>query len=166
MVSYAWSYITNLIKKEHEVVILNPYVERAEHIFKLQGNIPIVKNANYMVENYFEEHKTDRVHVATEASLKLVMRQYCIKNKIPYKTSYHTRLADYEWVLYGVPRVFNWLYVRWFHKFSRKVLVTTKGIAKQLALSNSTDWEQVWTLSSLTHRDEIRLSTNKRRLLQ
>ena len=68
------------------------------------------------------------------------MRQYCRKNKIPYNTSYHTRLADYGWVLYGVPRVFTWLYIRWFHKCSRKVLVTTKSIAKQLALNNSIVW--------------------------
>lgn len=139
-VTYTWSYITNLIKKEHEVLILNPYVEGAEHIFKLQGNIPIVKNANYIVEKYFEQYKPDRVHIATEASLGLAMRQYCRRNNIPYNTSYHTRLADYGWVLYGVPRVFTWLYIRWFHKCSRKVLVTTKSIAKQLALNNSTVW--------------------------
>ncbi len=139
-VTYTWSYITDLIKREHDVFVLNPYIDDSEHIFKIQGNIPIVKNAQNIVEKYFEEYQPDRVHIATEASLGLAMRQYCRKNNIPYNTSYHTRLADYGWVLYGVPRVLTWLYIRWFHKCSRKVLVTTKSIAKQLALNNSIVW--------------------------
>lgn len=140
-VTYTWSYITNLIRKEHDVFILNPYVEGAEHLpLKLQGNIPILKNASYIVEKYFNKLKPDRVHIATEGSLGLAMRQYCRKNKMNYNTSYHTRLADYGWILYGVPAFLTWLYVRWFHKCSGKVLVTTKSIAKQVGLNNCIVW--------------------------
>ncbi len=139
-VAYTWSYIINLIKKEHEVFVLNPYVEGSEPIFKIQGSIPIIKNANHIAEKFFERYKPDKVHIATEGSLGLAMRQYCIRNGISYNTSYHTRLADYGWVLYGVPRVFTWLYIRWFHKYSGKVLVPTKSIANQLALKNSIVW--------------------------
>lgn len=140
-VTYTWSYITNLIKDEHDVFVLNPYVEGSEHLpLKLQGNIPILSNASYVVEKYFNEIKPDRIHIATEGSLGLAMRQYCRKNKINYNTSYHTRLADYGWVLYGVPTFLTWLYVRWFHGCSRKVLVTTKSIAKQVGLRNCIVW--------------------------
>lgn len=139
-VTFTWTYITNLLKKDHDIFVLNPYVDGSEHIFKLQGNIPIVKNAAYITEKYFEQYKPDKVHIATEGSLGLAMRQYCIKNKIPYNTSYHTRLAEYGWVLYGVPRVLTWLYIRWFHKYSKKVLVTTKSISNQLAVNNSIVW--------------------------
>ena len=139
-VTFTWTYITKLLEKEHEVFVLNPYVEESEHMFKIQGNIPIIKNANYITEKVFEQFKPDRVHIATEGSLGLAARQYCLRNKMPYNTSYHTRLAEYGWVLYGVPRIFTWLYVRWFHKYSRKVLVTTKSIANQLAVRNSIVW--------------------------
>lgn len=140
-VVHTWSYITNLIRREHEVVILNPYMEGCEHMhLKLQGNIPILKNASHIVDKFYDEQLPDRVHIATEGSLGLAMRQYCRKNKINYNTSYHTRLADYGWVLYGVPTFLTWLYVRWFHRYSKKVLVTTKSIAKQLGLSNCTVW--------------------------
>lgn len=139
-VTYTWSYITELIKDRHEVFVLNPYMPEAEHIFKLQGNIPVVKNAAYIAKKYYEQEKPDRVHIATECSIGLAMRQYCRANKINYNTSYHTRLADYGWVLYRVPRFVTWFYVRWFHSYSKKVLVTTKSIAKQLGLRNSIVW--------------------------
>lgn len=140
-VTYTWSYITNLIKKDHDVIVLNPYVEGSEHLpVKLQGNIPIMANASHIVNRYYDEYMPDKVHIATEGSLGLAMRQYCRKNEINYNTSYHTRLADYGWVLYGVPTFLTWLYVRWFHRCSRKVLVTTKSIAKQLGLRNCIVW--------------------------
>lgn len=140
-VTHTWSYITNLIKKDHEVIVLNPYVEGSEHLpVKIQGNIPIMTNASQIVNKHFEEHMPDKVHIATEGSLGLAMRQYCRKNSINYNTSYHTRLADYGWVLYGVPTFLTWLYVRWFHRCSRKVLVTTKSIARQLGLRNCIVW--------------------------
>jgi len=140
-VTHTWSYITNLIKDDHEVFVLNPYVAGSEHLpVKLQGNIPIMTNASEIVTRHFDEHKPDKVHIATEGSLGLAMRQYCRKNSINYNTSYHTRLADYGWVLYGVPTFLTWLYVRWFHRCSRKVLVTTKSIARQLGLRNCIVW--------------------------
>jgi len=139
-VTFTWTYITKLLEKEHEIFVLNPYLEGSEHIFKIQGNIPIIKNANHIAEKIFDEFEPDKVHIATEGSLGLATRQYCRRNKIPYNTSYHTRLAEYGWVLYGVPRVFTWIYIRWFHKYSKKVLVTTKSVAKQLAVRNSIVW--------------------------
>jgi glycosyltransferase involved in cell wall biosynthesis len=141
-VVHTWSYITNLIRKDYEITVLNPYIEGSEHLpLKLQGNIPILKNASQVVDKFYDEQLPDRVHIETEWSLGLAMRQFCIKNKINYyNTSYHTRLADYGWVLYGVPTFLTWLYVRWFHKCSRKFLVTTKSIAKQLGLSNCIVW--------------------------
>lgn len=140
-VVHTWSYITNLISRDHEVAVLNPYIEGSEHLpLKLQGNIPILKNASHIVTKHYDQHLPDRVHIATEGSLGLAMRQFCRKNKINYNTSYHTRLADYGWVLYGVPTFLTWLYVRWFHRCSKKVLVTTKSIARQLGLSNCIVW--------------------------
>ncbi len=140
-VTHTWSYITGLIKKDHDVFTLHPYVQGSEHLpLKIQGNIPIMKNAAQLVKKYHDEYMPNRIHIATEGTLGLAMRQFCRKNKINYNTSYHTRLADYGWVLYGVPTFLTWPYVRWFHKCSKKVLVTTKSIARQLGLGNCIVW--------------------------
>lgn len=140
-VTYTLNYITKIIENEHDIVVLNPYVEGAVHLpVRLQGNIPIITNAQYLTDKYFDDHLPDKVHIATEGSLGLAMRQFCRKNKIRFNTSYHTRLADYGQILYGVPAFLTWLYVRWFHSSSRKVLVTTKRTARELGLSNCIVW--------------------------
>ncbi len=68
------------------------------------------------------------------------MRQYCVNKEIGFNTSYHTRLDEYGWVHYKIPKLVTKHYIRWFHKYSRKVLVTTKSIASKLGLTNCTIW--------------------------
>lgn len=139
-VAHTLSYITGLIRKEHDVAVLNPYEEGSETLPLRIHNIPIVKNAAGLAERYFDTHSPDRVHIATEGPLGLAARQLCRKNGISYNTSYHTRLADYGRLHYGVPASLTWAYVRWFHTCSRKVLVTTRSITRQLGLSNCMVW--------------------------
>lgn len=134
------SYITGLIRKEHDVIVLTPYVEGSETLPLRIHNIPIVTNAAILAERYLDAHSPDRVHIATEGPLGLATRQLCRKNGIAYNTSYHTRLADYGWILYKVPAFLTWPYIRWFHMCSRKVLVTTRSITRQLGLSNCMVW--------------------------
>lgn len=134
------SYITGLIRREHDITVLNPYVEGSEPLSLRIHDIPIVKNAADLAARYFDAHPPGRVHIATEGPLGLAARQLCRKNGIVYNTSYHTRLADYGWLLYGVPAFLTWAYVRWFHMSSRRVLVTTRSITRQLGLSNCMVW--------------------------
>lgn len=139
-VVFTWNNIINILKKNHEVLVVHPNIEGAEHLFTFYYDIPFVKNPLQVVKRYFESFKPDKIHIATEGSLGLAMRHYCISNRIRYNTSYHTRLDEYGWVHYRIPRFITQLYIRWFHKYSRRVLVTTKSIARGLGLSNSTIW--------------------------
>lgn len=135
-----WNNISNIIKKKHEVLVLHPNVEGAKRLFTFYYDIPFVKNPFYVASKYFEKFNPDKVHIATEGSLGLAMRQYCVNNHISFNTSYHTRLDEYGWVHYRIPRLITKHYIRWFHRYSRKVLVTTKSIAGKLGLTNCTIW--------------------------
>jgi glycosyltransferase involved in cell wall biosynthesis len=138
-VVYTLKNVVNNIK-EHEVFILHPEINGAKTLFNLYYNIPILKNPFELVGKYFDEQRPDRVHIATEGSLGVAARRYCLKNKIKFSTSYHTQLADYGWVLYRFPKFITNLYIKWFHSASSKVLVTTKSIQKQLGFKNSIIW--------------------------
>jgi hypothetical protein len=131
-VAVTLSYVVDLVRKNHEVLVVHPNIEGAEHIFNLYYDIPMVKNPFYVVKKYFEGFKPDKVHIATEGFLGLAMRRYCFKNGMGFTTSYHTRLADYGWTLYKIPKFITPLYIKWFHKLSRRVLVPTRSIADQL----------------------------------
>ena len=74
----------------------------------------------------------DFIHIATEGPVGFFARWWCERNNIPYNTSYHTDFAKFLDKMYGVPESWTWWYLRWFHKNSHRVLVTTESIKKDL----------------------------------
>jgi len=76
--------------------------------------------------------RPDFIHIATEGPVGLFARWWCERNHIPYNTSYHTDFAKFLNKMYGVPESWTWWYLRWFHKNSHRVLVTTESIRQEL----------------------------------
>ena len=75
----------------------------------------------------------DYLHIATEGPVGLFARWWCERNHVPYNTSYHTDFAKFLKQMYHVPESATWWYLRWFHKNSHRVLVTTESIRQDLA---------------------------------
>src|SRR5262249_36610178 len=48
------------------------------------------------------------VHIATEGPLGLTARRWCLKNGMPFSTSYHTRFPEYVAARLPIPE--SWLY--------------------------------------------------------
>ena len=74
----------------------------------------------------------DFIHIATEGPVGFFARWWCERNKIPYNTSYHTKFPEFLNKLYGVPVAWTYWYMRWFHRYSERVLVTTESMRKDL----------------------------------
>ena len=74
----------------------------------------------------------DYIHIATEGPLGFFARWWCEHNRIPYNTSYHTDFPKFLKTMYHVPKSLTYWYLRWFHKNSHRVLVTTETIRKDL----------------------------------
>ena len=86
----------------------------------------------------------DYIHIATEGPVGLFARWWCERNNIPYNTSYHTDFAQFLKKMYRVPESWTWWYLRWFHKNSHRVLVTTESIRQDLMLRGFRNL-RVWT---------------------
>ena len=101
----------------------------------------------------------DYIHIATEGPVGLFARWWCERNHIPYNTSYHTDFAKFLKKMYHVPESWTWWYLRWFHKNSHRVLVTTNSIQQELK-AKGFDNLRVWTrgvdrtVFNSTHRGE------------
>ena len=74
----------------------------------------------------------DYIHIATEGPVGLFARWWCERNHIPYNTSYHTKFPEFLNKLYGVPESWTYWYMRWFHRHSERVLVTTESMRQDL----------------------------------
>jgi glycosyltransferase involved in cell wall biosynthesis len=101
----------------------------------------------------------DFVHVATEGAVGLMTRQYCVRRRIPFTTSYHTRLPDY--VALRVPIRPDWVYryERWFHRPAAGIMVHSPMLAAELAsrgFVNVMPWSR-GVDSNLFHPRNVRL---------
>ena len=74
----------------------------------------------------------DHIHIATEGPIGLVARIWCDVNGIRYNTSYHTKFPEFLKKMYGIPESLTYRYMRWFHKHSGRVMVTTQTMVDDL----------------------------------
>ncbi|MBB3879238.1 glycosyltransferase family 4 protein [Sphingomonas pseudosanguinis] len=88
--------------------------------------------------------RPDAVHIATEGPLGLLARRWCLAQRLPFTTAYHTQFPDYVAArIRAVSPEFVWRYVRWFHAPSVAILASTPSVAATLAahdLPQSRHW--------------------------
>jgi len=127
----------------HEVQVIEPSQFKS---FPAPGYPEVRLSWNiWRVGPMIESFKPDAIHIATEGPLGFAARWYCKveKRSIPHNTSYHTRFPEYFELYYGIPVNWGYWFIRWFHKFSTKVLVTSESMRRELV---SRDFErlEVW----------------------
>ncbi len=75
----------------------------------------------------------DAVHIATEGPLGNAARRYCLRRRVPFTTAYHTRFPQYLKAMYGIPEVWVYRFLRWFHGRAHRLLTPTLHVERELA---------------------------------
>ena len=75
----------------------------------------------------------DAVHIATEGPLGLAARRYCLSRGMAFTTAYHTRFPQYLKAMYGIPEVWVYRFLRWFHRPAHFMLTPTAHVERELA---------------------------------
>lgn len=75
----------------------------------------------------------DAVHIATEGPLGWLARRWCLRNAMPFTTSFHTRFPDYAALRTHIDARHFWGMVTRFHRPARAVLVATPRLGRELA---------------------------------
>ncbi|MEH6790536.1 glycosyltransferase family 4 protein [Parasphingorhabdus sp.] len=79
-----------------------------------------------------EAFAADAVHLATEGPLCIQARRWCRREGRPFTTAYHTQFPEYLARRTKLsPRLF-WPYIRWFHRKSEAIMVSTESVRAQL----------------------------------
>jgi glycosyltransferase involved in cell wall biosynthesis len=73
------------------------------------------------------------IHIATEGPLGIMARRWCLKNGMPFSTSYHTRFPEYVAARFPVPLRWLHAFVRWFHNAGNGCMVATASLERELA---------------------------------
>lgn len=96
------------------------------------AEISLVLNV-WKLGGLIEKAKPDFIHIAVEGPLGLAARYYLNKKNINYTTAFHTRFPEYvNKRLPFIPVKWGYAFMKWFHKKSRTILVTTKSMQADL----------------------------------
>lgn len=102
-------------------------------------SVPWYKEIKLALPIGFSAEGYDRVHIATEGPVGLAAKIYCDRRGISYTSSYHTNFSAYL-AQYGIPRFLTNAYIKWFHAKSKKVLVPTSSVMKELNWPHTVEW--------------------------
>jgi glycosyltransferase involved in cell wall biosynthesis len=72
------------------------------------------------------------IHIATEGPLGLLARRWCLRNHMPFSTSYHTRFPEYVSARFPVPLRWLHAFARWFHNAGNGCMVATGSLERDL----------------------------------
>jgi len=94
--------------------------------------IRLAINAFWKLPALIKEASPDAVHIATEGPLGQICRRYCLKNSIPFTTSYHTQFPEYVHARCRLPVSFSYRFLRRFHGAAQTVMVATPSMQESL----------------------------------
>ena len=91
-----------------------------------------------------------QLHIATEGILGAVARAWCLHNKKPFTSSYHTQFPEYLNIYLRIPLSWTYAYLRRFHAPAKTTFVTTETMRNNLA-SRGFKHLTVWTRGVSDH---------------
>jgi glycosyltransferase involved in cell wall biosynthesis len=99
----------------------------------------------------------DCVHVATEGTLGMAARSWCMRNRFPFTTSYHTQFPEYVRARAPIPLALSYAHLRRFHSSAARTMVATPTLQKQLetrGFSNIVRWTRGVNVELFTPGDK------------
>ncbi len=97
------------------------------------------------LEAMIADFQPTAIHIATEGTLGLSARAICVKQAIPFTTSFHTRFPEY--VKARVPFVpvdLVYSFLRWFHGPAKAMMVATPSLLHEMESHGFTNC-RIWS---------------------
>ncbi len=84
------------------------------------------------VRQTIREYLPNAVHIATEGTLGWAARNYCVRKKIAFTTSFHTRFPEYIHARWRLPMSWSYLVLKWFHGRAQTMMVATDSLREEM----------------------------------
>ena len=134
-----------LTKLGHEVHYFTPEGRRVVRVPSYK-EIELSLVTARTIGREIDKLRPDAIHIATEGPLGWAARRACLRRKLPFTTSFHTRFAEYAEARIPIPGTgkFFWSVLRNFHKHSQAVMTPSLTISKLLESKGFTN-VKTWT---------------------
>ena len=94
--------------------------------------IPLAVLPGKNLARQLEDIAPDAIHLATEGPLGWSARGWCLRNKFPFTTAYHSKFPEYLQKRTGLPLFIPYAGMRHFHAPSAGVLVPSPNVFAEL----------------------------------
>ena len=84
------------------------------------------------VERRLDTFAPEAIHIATEGSMGLAARRYCLRRGLRFTSTCHGRFPGFLRSRRFVPAALGLLWLRWFHRPSGNVLVSSASVKRGL----------------------------------
>lgn len=111
-----------------------------------------------------KDFQPDAVHIATEGPLGLAARRFCLRNRLPFTTAYHSRFPEYVNLRFGIPLAWSYAWLRRFHNAASAVMAPTRVVIEDLeqqGFHNVVLWSRGVDLETFKPGPRDRLQTRK-----
>jgi glycosyltransferase involved in cell wall biosynthesis len=85
-----------------------------------------------LIAQRINEAQPEAIHIATEGTIGLAVRAWCLKHNLPFTTSYTTRYPEYVSARSPIPESWTYAALRWFHSAGSMTMVATPSLHKEL----------------------------------
>lgn len=106
--------------------------------------IRLAIDARFRLAGMVRNFDPDAIHIATEGPLGSAARRYCLKNGVPFTTSFHTRFPEYVEARCGFPARYTYAWMRRFHAPSQAVMVPTESM-RQVLIEHGFTNTRIWS---------------------
>jgi glycosyltransferase involved in cell wall biosynthesis len=96
------------------------------------------------IEEAFDDFAPDAVHIFTEGTIGWSVRRACLRRRLPFTTSYHTRYPEYIRAWTGIPLSATYPFFRRFHNAGNGCMVSTASMREVLLARGFKDI-RMWT---------------------
>lgn len=129
-VSRTMQKTANELAKNHEVVVVHPGLFKN---YKCPFS-PDVRLAVGIKNSFIESllKPPCAIHIVAEGTIGFAFRNYCVRHKIPFTTAYHTNFPEYLWEYTWIPTSATKMFLRWFHKKSKTIMVATPTLQEKI----------------------------------
>jgi glycosyltransferase involved in cell wall biosynthesis len=128
-----WETSLELLRaRGHETCVIEPNLF-ANAAIPFYPEIRLAWPTRRRVSQLIRQFSPDVVHIATEGTIGLAVRAFCLRNRWKFTTSYHTQFPEYVETMLRVPADWSYRYMRWFHGTSSAVMASTPTMERTLA---------------------------------
>jgi hypothetical protein len=114
----------------HEVLVIEPNQFRTFPVRRIRRSGS--RGFRRALAQQLHDFAPDCIHIATEGTLGAAARSWCLRNRFPFTTSYHTQFPEYVRARAPIPLAISYAHLRRFHSAAARTMVATPTLQKQL----------------------------------